>query len=82
MIGEAKKLHPENQFEIIGMQDIGKIDRSFDALLFLASFHHLESVAERLQVLRDSQKLLTPGGRIYMTNWSLRDQAKYKTSHR
>jgi 2-polyprenyl-3-methyl-5-hydroxy-6-metoxy-1,4-benzoquinol methylase len=82
MIGEARKLHPENQFEIIGMQDIGTIDRSFDALLFLASFHHLESRAERIQVLENTKKLLKPNGRIYMTNWNLRDQAKYETSHR
>ncbi len=82
MISEARKLHPDNQFESIGMQEIATIDRSFDALLFLASFHHLESRIERVQVLQDSKKLLNPNGRIYMTNWNLRDQAKYETSHR
>ncbi len=82
MIREARKLHPENQFEVIGMQDVTTIDRSFDSLLFLASFHHLESRAERIQVLKDARKLLNSCGRIYMTNWNLRDQAKYETSHR
>ncbi len=82
MIGEAQSLHPENQFEIIEMQDIRAVDRSFDSLLFLASFHHLESKEERTQVLENTKKLLKPNGRIYMTNWNLRDQVKYESSHR
>ena len=82
MIWEAHRLHPDHQFETIGMQDIATIDRSFDALLFLASFHHLESRIERTQVLQDSKKLMNPNGQIYMTNWNLQDQAKYETSHR
>ena len=82
MITEARKLHPENQFEIIGMQDIATLDRSFDTLLLLASFHHMETHGERIQLLQDSKKLLNPNGQIYMTNWNLRDQAKYETSHR
>ena len=64
------------------MQDINIVYRSFNSLLFLASFHHLETQAERIQVLNDAKKLLSPNGRIYMTNWNLRDQAKYETSHR
>lgn len=82
MIREARKLHPENRFESIGMQNITTIDRSYGALLFLASFHHLETQIERINLLRDAKKLLIPGGRIYMTNWNLIDQLKYKTSHR
>lgn len=82
MIGEARGLHPENQFEVIGMQDIRTIDWSFDSLLFLASFHHLETQAERIQILQDSKNLLSSVGRIYMTNWNLRDQVKYNKSHR
>jgi SAM-dependent methyltransferase len=82
MIWEARKLHPDDQFETIGMQDIRAVDRSFDSLLFLASFHHLESRAERVQVLQNAKKLVAPNGRIYMTNWNLRDQTKYEASHR
>jgi 2-polyprenyl-3-methyl-5-hydroxy-6-metoxy-1,4-benzoquinol methylase len=81
MIGEARKLHPQNQFDIIDMQGIRTINRSFDCLLFLASFHHLSTRDERIQVMQDSKKLLQPNGRIYMTNWNLRDQAKYQMSH-
>lgn len=85
MIIEARKLHPEYHFEVIDMTHIGDIVSEilqFDALLFLASFHHLESPEERIQVLQDARKLLAPWGRIYMTNWNLREQVKYEKSHR
>ena len=82
MILEARKLHPESHFEAIWMQDMVNIEGSFDAIVFLASFHHLESQVERIQVLKDIKKLLHPNGRIYMTNWNLREQSKYEKSHR
>lgn len=82
MIVEAQKLHPEQQFKVIRMQDITTVNHSFDALILLASFHHLETRWERIQFLQHSKKLLTLGGRIYMTNWNLRDQKKYTDSHR
>ncbi len=87
MIIEARKLHPEYQFEVIDMKNLPSIVNfplstfHWDALLFLASFHHLESREERLQVLKDARKLLTPWGRIYMTNWNLREIEKYEKSH-
>jgi hypothetical protein len=64
------------------MQNIGDLDQSFDALLFLASFHHLETKEERIQVLQDAKKLLTPTSRIYMTNWNLLAQERYQKNHR
>jgi 2-polyprenyl-3-methyl-5-hydroxy-6-metoxy-1,4-benzoquinol methylase len=82
MIWESTKLHPNNQFKVLWMQDIWDLDESFDVLLFLASFHHLETVEERIQVLHNAKKLLTPNGRIYMTNWNLLDQERYQKSHR
>ncbi|NRH20558.1 class I SAM-dependent methyltransferase [Candidatus Gracilibacteria bacterium] len=82
MILEARKLHSETHFEVIGMQDIKQIETTYDAIVFLASFHHLETQEERMQVLKDIKKLLHPNGRIYMTNWNLREQSKYEKSHR
>lgn len=82
MIWEAIKLHPNNQFKVLWMQDIWDLDESFDVLLFLASFHHLESRQERIQVLQDAKKFLNPNGRIYMTNWNLLEQERYQKNHR
>ncbi len=81
MIQEAQKLHPDDHFEVIWMQDLSRIQESFDTLLFLASFHHLESQEERIEVLHYAKNLLSPSGRIYMTNWNLRDQVKYEKDY-
>ncbi|MBX9809001.1 class I SAM-dependent methyltransferase [Candidatus Gracilibacteria bacterium] len=82
MIREARKLNPSNQFQVIGMQDMKIIEQSFDVLLFLASFHHLETREERIRVLESTKKLLTQKSRIYMTNWNLLDQERYQKNHR
>ena len=65
MIEEAKKLHPEHQFLVCDMlhledfyQDISG-NQQFDALLLLASFHHLETRAMRVQVLHDLRPFLS-----------------------
>jgi tRNA (uracil-5-)-methyltransferase TRM9 len=85
MITEAKKLHPDYTFAVCSMLDLSPISSSlppFDTILLLASFHHLESRTERIQVLEDMKSLIAPGWAIYMTNWNLRDQPKYEKSHR
>jgi tRNA (uracil-5-)-methyltransferase TRM9 len=82
MIIEARKLHPNNDFEVIWMQDLSQISETFDSLLFLASFHHIETRAERIQVLKDAKQIVQPNGRIYLTNWNLLDQPRYKQGHR
>lgn len=81
MIDEARKLHPDRDFSVVPMSAMGSLTTEYDAILFLASFHHLESVEERRQVLESAKHLLAPGGRIYMTNWNLLDQPRYARSH-
>ena len=85
MILEARKLHPESHFEVCSMNSLSTCNlplATFDAIVFLASFHHLETQVERIQALKDTKKLLHPNGRIYMTNWNLREQIRYEKSHR
>ncbi len=45
---------------MINIGDIVSENLQFDALIFLASFHHLESLEERIKVLQDARKLLAP----------------------
>jgi 2-polyprenyl-3-methyl-5-hydroxy-6-metoxy-1,4-benzoquinol methylase len=84
MILEAQKLHPDNHFQVLDMSHlaIGNLAASdYDVILFLASFHHLEAREDRIQVLKNTKKLLAPNGRIYMTNWNLLSQERYQESH-
>jgi len=42
-----------------------------DLIFFIASFHHLENIEDRLSVLQQAYDILQPGWTIYMTNWAL-----------
>jgi hypothetical protein len=61
------------EWKEMDMRDIGTIFSAplFEAIFFIASFHHLETFEERLKVLEQTKKVLVPGGKIYMTNWHL-----------
>lgn len=50
----------------------------FDAIVFLASFHHIRDENIREKILENMQAILSENGRIYLTNWNLRDQEKYQ----
>lgn len=77
MIAEARKLHPEANFLVSDMNTLS-LPISFDAIVLLASFHHLASESERIHTLHTLKTLLQPHGRIYMTNWNLREQERYQ----
>ena len=81
MIEWAKLLYPEYRFEVRDMRNLEWVDGDFDIILLIASFHHLETVIERMTVLDSLQCLLAPHGIIFMTNWNLRDQEMYRDSY-
>lgn len=84
MIDEAKKLEPSEQFLVSSMPLLKEVpnDRTFDAIVLLASFHHLETIEERRTCLNTLKKFLSPNGSVYMTNWNLLGQEKYQKNHR
>jgi tRNA (uracil-5-)-methyltransferase TRM9 len=84
MIKEAEILQPNESFFVSSMPDLKEIpnEKTFDAIVLLASFHHLESANSRKNCLLRLKDLLAPHGSIYMTNWNLLDQVKYQKSHR
>ncbi len=90
LVQEAKKTFPNQEFIVSTMQDfvsklakkiVDNVEDKFDAIVFLASFHHLETEQERIQVLSDCKKFLKKNWKIYLTNWNLLPQEKYKNSH-
>lgn len=68
------------EWKEMDMRDIGNIFSGplFEATFFIASFHHLETFEERLDVLKEEKKILLPGGKIYMTNWHLLSEQNHK----
>lgn len=68
----SKKKFPKNQFLNLNMLELNKLNwKKFDYIFFIASFHHLEKIEDRLKVLDDLKMLLNYNWLIFFTNWSL-----------
>ncbi len=77
LLEEARKIYPGVNFQEKNMLDISELSSQFNNIFFIASFHHLENIDDRLSVLQQSYNILEPGWMIYMTNWSL--SSKFNT---
>lgn len=83
MIEEAQKIYPTGTFLVSSMPKFENMpEKQFDAIILLASFHHLETTEERATCLENIKKYLSPKGSLYMTNWNLLEQEKYAKNHR
>lgn len=85
LLKEAKKNFSNQNFMYGNMKNLETLcgHKQFHNIFFIASFHHLENLEERILVLTQAHKLLCPGWRIYMTNWNLQGKyniEKYKDS--
>jgi trans-aconitate methyltransferase len=77
MINEAKNEHSNSEFFVQNMKEI-TLDKKFDLVFFIASFHHLKSLEERIDVLKNLKKYLKKDSIIFMTNWSLNSELNSK----
>ncbi|PIR06147.1 MAG: hypothetical protein COV55_04700 [Candidatus Komeilibacteria bacterium CG11_big_fil_rev_8_21_14_0_20_36_20] len=76
LIKEGQQKFPQANFKV---GDITKVDfsaQSFDMVLIIATFHHLATKQERLDLLNKINSWLKPGGYLFMANWNLM-QPKY-----
>lgn len=83
LITEANKLYPDKSFQVLDMLSISEIKEKFDYIFFIASFHHLKTIEERIEVLKQIKNLLKLNWTIFMTNWALNSELnseKYKES--
>jgi len=51
---------------------------SFDIIFLIASFHHLRTRYERVELLKKMESWLKPNGIIIMTNWNLWNKNYFK----
>lgn len=60
MIEEARKLHPDTIFQVLDMNRLEELSngKKYQFIVFIASFHHIHTIAERREVLRKTKKLL------------------------
>jgi len=78
MLQEAQKIYPQCRFLALDMLDISEIKESFDAIFFIASFHHLSTIQDRVKVLFEVKKKLNEGGVIFFINWNLYSEENTK----
>lgn len=71
LIKEARENHPNARFVVADMADACFEPETFDMIFMIASFHHLPSRRERLELLFNINRWLKPGGYLFMTNWNL-----------
>lgn len=60
------------------MTNIPFRNNSFDAIICIASFHHLSNLENRLQSLREMKRLIKTSGKIMISVWSINQPLKTK----
>ena len=53
-------------------------NNTFDALIVIASFHHLKTPCRRIKALQEMKRVLLPGGKILISLWSKTQPKKTK----
>lgn len=71
LITIARERYPDTQFVVGDMQSLSFEDASFDVVACLAALQHLPSRSTRLKALNEMRRVITPGGRLLLTNWNL-----------
>lgn len=87
LLDEAKKTYPNNKFQELDMLNLEKVNLlslikggvggefiKFSDIFFIASLHHLKTIEERINVLKQAYDLLEENGKIFMTNWALKSE--------
>ena len=78
LIKQAQESFPKYTFKVKDMNNIDYEENSFNMVFMIASFHHLETKEERLELLKKINKWLKPGGYLFMTNWHLFQKKYFK----
>ena len=78
LLNEAKKEYTSYNFLELNMLDLNKINKKYDVIFLIATFHHLKNMKERLKVLKNISTLLEKNWKIYMTNWALNSNLNFK----
>ena len=86
LLEEAKEIHQDfsENFLELNMLDLDSHlllkegARGKDAIFFIASYHHLNNLEDREEVLSKAYNLLEKWWKIFMTNWALNSELNKK----
>lgn len=71
LIKQARVQFPQHTFQVADIRQLDIAPASFDLVVMIAAFHHLETKKERERLLSHIYRWLKPGGYLFMTNWHL-----------
>lgn len=71
LLDQARSTFPGARFEFGDMEDFDFGQDRWDRVIAVASFHHIITVEERVEVLKRIYQGLKPSGKLVMTNWRL-----------
>ena len=80
MIEEARKNFEWRNFLVWDMLDLETIFNSekFDFIFFVASFHHLDSLEKREELINSLKNILNKNWIVFMTNWALKSEINFE----
>jgi tRNA (uracil-5-)-methyltransferase TRM9 len=74
MLEQAQKYAAKYNFKVslveADARHLPYADNSFDWAIAVATYHHIEDSAGRLQALRELHRVLKPGGEAFITVWN------------
>jgi len=71
LLEKARENFPDAKFKLGDMVDLDLSDGSFDAILSIASFHHIPSRKLRKKVVDEMYRVLKSDGVLIITVWNL-----------
>jgi len=79
LLDEARKNYNWINFLSLDMLNIDNLDiKDINIVFFIASFHHINSIENRLSTLEKLYNWLEKNSFIFMTNWALNSQLNYE----
>ncbi|MDP1709730.1 MAG: methyltransferase domain-containing protein [Candidatus Komeilibacteria bacterium] len=67
----AGRNFPDDKFIVADARELPFPDKSFDAVLVIATVHHFLNQEDRLAVLKEARRVLKNGGQLYLSVWNL-----------
>lgn len=74
----AKQRFPNYTFVHGSILQLPFPDAQFDVVACVATLQHIPSAAYRRQALAEINRVLKPGGTLFMLNWNLVEQSQYQ----
>jgi SAM-dependent methyltransferase len=82
MVRKAQMEHPDIQFDLLNDRYLPYEDASFDVVFLYAVLTCIPSDEDQIRVIEDIQRVLKPGGLIYIGDFPIQDDQRNRARYR